>query len=545
MLSAPAAAVAERWHAGDQFGVLCTGDALIAEELYRVLAPTADHVFGNAEAVAPEDLAVLTGDRIVALAWTLGDVHPALLRRCTAVLDCGDVSGLARIVRRSPDDLVEASIRILDAAGVHDHGVEIATARLVDGLHRGGCADPLWVVRTVVADPRRRKIADSDGESGSEDEHGEPDAGADPEDYTDSLEGSESGETDVIQQDSPTEVDRPEPGDYGRDDVTESQTPGADIAPSAPDVDATEVSAGTSVQGESSDGAQGAASAQVGAVGQGLAVSQAGDGVWPGLGTDPIRIDATLLQGRRRGRWHAKQHLRGARGAGSLSSEHGRVVRVVSPVRAGGRVAILPSLARAARRRASTGARDGQPLRLVRDDLRGAIRRRRGGHHTVVIVDGSSSLDGAGLRTAGGVTEQVVAAINARRGVVSVVVAAGQRARVAVLRSTSLARTRAAMTMTQTGGGTPLAHAMQLAMELLDGDEKARRRVLVVSDGRPTVGLSGTHLATGQARAEISALLGELTRRVSDVILVPVGCESPTDMALFATAGVRLAEKVE
>ena len=546
-LSAPVTAVVERWHAGDRFGVLCTGDALIAESLYRALAPTADRAFGNAESVAPEELADLTGDRIVALAWALGDVHPALLRRCTAVLDCDDVSGIARTVIRLPNDLVGAGIRILNAAGVRDHGIDIAAARMVEGLYRGGCADPLWVLRTVVADPRRRKVADPSGDSGAEDESADPDPGEDaegPEDRAESPESYELGEPSVAEQESPSDTERSDRPDDGRDDVAEPQSPDAATDPAHRSADSNEVSAPTPVQLEPSGPAPSAAPTQANAAGQGLALLQGQGGLGPGPDPDQIRLDTALLQLPRRGRWHAKKHLRGARGVNSFSPERGRAVRVVSPGRAGGRVAFIPTLQRAVRRRAFTGDGGGQPLRLMPDDLRGVIRRRRGGQHTVVIVDGSSSLGGAGLRAAGGVTDQVVGAITARRGVVSVVVAAGQRARVAVLRSTSVARTRQAMAMTQTGGGTPLAHAMQLAIELLDGDEKARRRVLVVSDGRPTVGLSGAHLPTVQARAEISVLLEELTRRVPEVILLPIGCESPSDTALFATAGVRVGQKV-
>lgn len=541
-ISAATAAVIERWYAGDRFGVLCTGDPLIAEGVYRALAPTADHAFGNAESVGAADLAGLSGDRLVALAWDAGDVHPALARRCTAILDCGDTTGFPRAVKRLPADLIAATMRVLDVAGVRDHGVEIAAARLVEGLHRGGCSDPLWVLRALVANPRRRRVIgpDPNGETGAEDEHvGDDDLSDDPfddsEDVADSVDESDAADGGPAEEDSTGESDGEGDGDGEAEGAAEQLEPTDDteVPPAvmaATDVDITALSEPTGAPGDASVDAVGA--------GQGtLGVQQGRGELGPNVSGEQARADVGWQAGARRSRRVAK-HLRGGRGAHSLSTEHGPVVRVVSPERVGGRIAVVPTLQRAARRRALSGDVDDGPLQICRDDLRGTLRRRRGGNHTVIVVDGSSSLGPSGLRTAGSAAEQAVAAITARRGVVSVIVASGQQAHVAVERSTSLARTRQALTTAQTGGGTPLAHAVALAIELLDADEKARRQVLLLTDGRPTVGLSGAHLPTADARAEIARLLADLTGCVPDVTLIPIGFDSSSDRALFAAAGV-------
>lgn len=550
----PISDVIARWNAGDRFGVLCTGDPLFAETVYRSLAPTADRAFGNAESVGAEDLVGFDGDRVVALAWDPASVHPALMRRCTAVLHCGDVSGYPRKVVRSPADLVTATVRLLEAAGIRDHGIEVAATRLAVGLHSGGCSDPLWVVRTVIADPRRGSIARTDPNSDAQDT-GEARPGAESE------AGEDAGQEPPMQAESALEAPPPaddEP-DHDRDAWGEDQaydtnqdleqpTEPTDQGAQRADLDVDD----SAERGEadvpvlqialSADDASGGAEPAE-ARSQDSVVPQAdceGQGLTGALGTGDISVQDALSLSPMWGRQNTKSHLRGSRGARSPSPEHGPVVRVVPPERAGGRIAVIPTLRHAALRRASSELGAEAPG-LTREDLRGAIRRRRGGYHTVIVVDGSSSLGHAGMLLAGAAADQAVAAIAARRGVVSVIVAAGQVARVVIERSTSLARTRHALAAAHTGGGTPLAHALRLAIDALAEDELSRRRVLLLTDGRPTVGLSGTHLPRAAAVEELSQVLSELTRCIPDVTLLPVCSGSSRDTAPFVAAGVRVS----
>ncbi|WP_019973203.1 VWA domain-containing protein [Mycobacterium sp. 141] len=562
----PESDVIARWNAGDRFGVLCTGDPLFAETVYRSLAPTADRAFGNAEAVGAEDLVGFDGDRVVALAWDAASVHPALMRRCTAVLHCGDVSGYPRKVVRSPADLVAATVRLLEAAGIRDHGIEVAATRLAVGLHSGGCSDPLWVVRTVVADPRRESTARTDPNSDAEET-------AEARPGTESEAGEDVGQESPMRAEPDLEASPPTDDDPDRDrdargedqaydanqdlvQPTEPTDPGAQRADLDVDDSAERGEAEVSVSQMplSADDASGEAesnrvpergsNSDSEAQSQGLVVPQEdceGQGLGGALGSGELRVQCALSASPPRGRRNTKSHLRGSRGAHSPSPEHGPVVRVVPPERAGGRIAVIPSLRRAAWRRAFSTEIDTEAPGLTREDLRGAIRRRRGGHHTVIVVDGSSSLGHAGMLLAGAAADQAVAAIAARRGVVSVIVAAGQRARVVVERSTSLARTRHALVAAHTGGGTPLAHALRLAIDALAEDELPRRRVLLLTDGRPTVGLCGIHLPVAAAVEELSQVLSELTRCIPDVTLLPVGPGSARDAALFVAAGVRVS----
>jgi Mg-chelatase subunit ChlD len=179
---------------------------------------------------------------------------------------------------------------------------------------------------------------------------------------------------------------------------------------------------------------------------------------------------------------------------------------------------------------------------VLHADLRGVRRRRLAGAHTVVLVDGSSSLGHTGLSATSRAVDYTVGHVASRRGVVSVVMAAGNVARTLVERSTSPARARRAVHRVPAGGGTPLAHGVDLALGLLAMDEPGQRRLLMITDGHPTVGLSGAHAQLSEAWAELSQLLEQAVEFCERVSVLPVGISSDRvltrNMQPFHAAGV-------
>jgi len=581
-------AVLDRWLAGDRFGILCTGDADTAERAFRELADAADARFAHAESVDAERLAAVQGERVLALAWDARDVAPALFRRCTAVLRFAHPRTVTPPrSRRAPawrlDELPGAVVRLLDVAGLRDHGLDVAASRLALGLAAGGHPDPLAVVAEVVAGPRRSGSAvPDDPTGGAEGEGGDDAAGPSVEDETDGIESGPATDDPAATADDEdgdgTAAGDPDTGAGDEDGTDRGRSDRSDATgePAARDSDSTDEGPGDEADGtderdasaddratssadvtrgaEAStasrpdpDATSGAATGTDDATGA-TATSQEcpHDGDHTGLsvtiGATGVTADQVM---RVRPTTRSDRHLRGRDGPSSRSDDRGRIVRDVALDRGRGGIAVVPSLRRAAVRVAlETAMGRPDPVPLVRDDLRAAVRARRGGTHTVVLVDGSSSLGRAGLDRAGSAADRLAAEVCARRGTVSVVVAAGDRAEVVVTRATSLHRTRWGIGRARTGGGTPLAHGLLVAAELLDADEPGRRRLVVVSDGRPTVGLDGTVLGEASAVGELRAVLLDVTARVPDVALLPVGVPPgirfERDTGPFRAAGVRV-----
>ncbi|NDK31438.1 VWA domain-containing protein [Nesterenkonia haasae] len=257
-------------------------------------------------------------------------------------------------------------------------------------------------------------------------------------------------------------------------------------------------------------------------------------------GSAPAEVSglmAVLEQHRSEGACH--RHLRGRAGIQALSVQRGRKVGETVAV-TGVPVSIPATIRRATRRHGSSGVL-GQ-IQLQDSDLQGARRRRPSGAHTVVLVDGSSSLGQEGLSATSRAVDHTVGHVASRRGVVSVVIAAGSAARTLVERGSSPARARRALHRVSVGGGTPLAHGVGLALELLRADDPGQRRLLMITDGHPTVGLSGAHTPLDEAWEELSQLLERAVEFCEDVSVLPVGIYSDRvltrNMGPFHAAGV-------
>jgi len=467
-------------------------------------------------------------------------------------------------------DLWRRVVSCLHAHGVHDGALDVAACAMASGVRAAGWdGDPVALVRRWVAEPRGRVAPVRASSPGTDDAGDEGDG------------GPETDATGSGAAPAPAEPDATPPGDGGAEGagagegavVDEASGGGPGLAEAADDAavgsdrDATAGAAGPEAGGAAhrsdvedapeagadDDASTAAADAVPGDEGAPRAATPppdlaAGtgrdlpDGTAPAAHavalavpalTDPPPIPDPTRGGRR-----------GRRGALRRGTGRGRPGRVVDLDRAGGRIAVLPTLHRAVRRQARSGS--AEAFRVERGDLRGRLRAEPTALHTVVVVDGSSSMGRAGAAHARRVADLALAQVYRDRGDLSVVVAAGTRARVAQSRTTRVSRARAVLEAGgDEGGGTPLADAVRLALVELGEAPRERCRLVIVSDGCATVDLSG-RADERSAVADLRGQLDEARRRVSRTVLVPLDARGwrPLDRTLepFRAAGVVVAE---
>ena len=552
---APAAhAVIEAWRSGAPFGLALTGDPQRAEQVFRSLRPQATRVVRRVDADEPPPKTA----RVLALCPE-GTTLPDNVRRlCTVFVDLGGrVAPGRRPAGEDEAGLWRRVVRVLAAHGVHDGAIDVAACVLASALvAEGWKGDPVTVVRAMVAVPHGRAmgaIGDGEGTDGASDE--EPngtDAGDPSGASTTAAEGDDAddGEGETGPEGSGGEE---QPADTRGTAAAEAGDGGEDASadPDPATDEATE---------EVRD-----ASAEDG----GEAPREAGDPHAPwsealpatasadrapeaGMAThdpdknasaravalaDPILSDAVVRATVRAGR-------SARRGATRAGSGRGRPGRIVTPERAGGRIAILPTLQRALRRHAATGA-TGE-LALARDDLRGRLRNEPTASHTVIVVDGSSSMGTAGAAHARRVADAALAHVYRDRGDVSIVLAAGAFSRVVQQRTARISRARAALerASAEGGGGTPLADAVRCALEQFGDAPRERCRLVIVSDGQATVDLVG-RADPSTATADLRAQLDRATARAVRTVFVPLDPRgwAPLERTLapFRAAGVTVS----
>lgn len=587
--------VIDCWRDGGGFGLLLTGDAWLADELFRALLPHADLAFGYAEAVDAETMSTATRPRILARAWAVTDLHPALLRACTVILDLDtteapDRSGgvtLSRHLGREADPLADV-VRMLATHGIADHGLDVSTARLAIALS-SRCPDILAVCRRFVAAPRgathRPPMEDGASPGTEPSDEDDPDRSDDLDLDTDAPAvgetGADEGDEGVSEASSPTAdpgstpdapgEKEPEPSSSDPPPTTEDgsvdqhlldpfELNGDEAAtppPGSDDARTDVLSARTPSEGERpapsdgtpptdtavSDGVPNTPSGTLEATADHRQPADAATGeLDPSLRS---AMDAALALRREQARSTA--HHPGRRGGSSVSSTHGTPTRDVPLERAQGRLAVLATLRRAAFRRAESAAHgeDDRPIR--REDLRGALRNRRGGTHTVVIVDGSSSMGVVGTGLARRAADVALARIAGERGSVSVILAAGTAAALLLPCTTSATRIRSAIGGVVPDGGTPLAAAALLAAELCADRPRSRSQVLVLSDGRATVASDG-RTDPDVVRSDLTSALRHLGTVAGRVILVVTGSTRfpplARDLQPFVAGGVIVAQNV-
>lgn len=160
--------------------------------------------------------------------------------------------------------------------------------------------------------------------------------------------------------------------------------------------------------------------------------------------------------------------------------------------------ALAPALAAA-----TTSARPRVTVR--REDFR--IRRfiEKTGTTVIFVVDASGSSALYRLAEAKGAVELLLAETYARRDRVSLLAFRGQGTEVLLPPTRALARAKKVLAALPGGGGTPLANAIDAALEQALGTRRAGSAPLVVmmTDGRANIARDGT---PGRKQAELDAL---------------------------------------
>jgi magnesium chelatase subunit D len=181
---------------------------------------------------------------------------------------------------------------------------------------------------------------------------------------------------------------------------------------------------------------------------------------------------------------------RPARAAGTgapTAAPTGRFVRDVPATEASTSFAVTASAVAVATRRAVD-----PDAALAVDDLRAAVRQDRAGNLVVLVVDASGSM-GAQRRIAAAksVAIELLADAYRRRDRVALVTFRGDAAEVVLRPTGSIEVARARLADLPVGGATPLAPALDAALDLAEGARREGRLeplIVVVTDGRATSG---------------------------------------------------------
>lgn len=238
----------------------------------------------------------------------------------------------------------------------------------------------------------------------------------------------------------------------------------------------------------------------------------------PGGGSGEGRSGAPVSAAARPPRWEVPGVGEGAPGRRSRAeSRHGRVVR--SSIEPAAGLHLLGTVFAAAPHQRSRG-RDGGPLRLAADDLRGAYREGREGNLIVFVVDASGSMAARDRLSA--VTGAVVTLLRdayQRRDKVAVVTVRGADAELVLPPTSSVDIAVRRLSGMRTGGKTPLAAGLLKAREVVRRervrDPRRRSMLVLLTDGRATGGAD----PVPRARAAASLLAKDA------VTSVVVDCE--------------------
>ena len=248
----------------------------------------------------------------------------------------------------------------------------------------------------------------------------------------------------------------------------------------------------------------------------------------------PADVLAGLLAARAARSRHAAT---GRSGATRASRSRGRPAGVRSgALRPGEHLNLVETLRAAApwqRLRAHSGSGDRRPRVSVRpDDFRVTRYKHRSPTTTVFVVDASGSSALHRLGEAKGAVELLLADCYVRRDRVALVAFRADRAELVLPPTRSLVRAKRGLAGLAGGGGTPLANAVDAALEI---GEALRRQgdtplLVFLSDGGANVARDGSH---GRERAHEDALAAAARLRASGLGAVVIDT-SPRPNALAA-----------
>lgn len=150
-------------------------------------------------------------------------------------------------------------------------------------------------------------------------------------------------------------------------------------------------------------------------------------------------------------------------------------------------LAVGATLRSAALRQAATGS--GGNLQLVRDDLHAQVRVGKSANLIVFVVDASGSM--AAQRRMEAVKGAVLALLTdvyQRRDEVAVIAFRGEKAELLLAPTRSVEQAEQGLRALPTGGRTPLPHALQLSLQLLQQRaDDAPPLLVLLSDGKANV----------------------------------------------------------
>ncbi len=198
----------------------------------------------------------------------------------------------------------------------------------------------------------------------------------------------------------------------------------------------------------------------------------------------------------------------GRAGPSGIAAKRGRPAGVRSGTPGdGARLSLIETLRAAApwqRLRARGPAETARRIEIRRDDLRVMRLKQRTETVTVFVVDASGSLAVNRLAEAKGAIELLLAECYIRRDEVALMAFRGRSADLLLPPTRSLTRAKRCLADLPGGGATPLATAIDKAVDLAAGlKRRGRTPVLVfLTDGRANVARDGS---TGRAKAEEEA----------------------------------------
>jgi magnesium chelatase subunit D len=173
-------------------------------------------------------------------------------------------------------------------------------------------------------------------------------------------------------------------------------------------------------------------------------------------------------------------------------------------------------------RRIERPAGGGAPRIDVRpDDIRITRYRQRSESVSIFVVDASGSSALHRLAEAKGAIEMLLAECYIRRDQVALLAFRGEGADLLLPPTRSLVRAKRGLAALPGGGGTPLAHGIDAAFAVADGERRRGRTptVVLLSDGRANIARDGSH---GRAKAHEDACAAARRLRAEGVSAIVI-----------------------